>query len=250
MPLSTQMKPSLSVLLSRLVSSLVMSVMSSSSMSPTLPRYRDTGGVMTRMIERNTTIPSSKSVVYPTAQDNQPVSKFTSSRVNVRWHRITNLSVDLFSKVSSLLLVASHRLKLLLISMPLVFSVSAKDKGTGKNRKSPSKIVAVWAKKKSKISSKKQKQIVTRIKRKELVEARNMADSHIHQGEKPLKENADPIKEEDKKLVEEKIEGWKKSSKTLRQQSHKSKKLQTLSMKHLWKSDKLSTLLAHHQMTA
>lgn len=46
--------------------------------------------------------------------------------------------------------------------------------------------------------------------KKELVEARNIADSHIHQGEKLLKENAEKVKEEDKKLVEEKIESLKK----------------------------------------
>ncbi len=46
--------------------------------------------------------------------------------------------------------------------------------------------------------------------RKQTVEARNMADAHVHQGEKLLKENAEKIQEDDKKLVEEKIEALKK----------------------------------------
>ncbi len=45
--------------------------------------------------------------------------------------------------------------------------------------------------------------------KKQLVEARNLADSLIHQGEKTLKDNADKIKEEDKKTAEEKIAALK-----------------------------------------
>lgn len=46
--------------------------------------------------------------------------------------------------------------------------------------------------------------------KKDLVEARNMADSLVHQGEKTLKDNAEKIKEEDKKAAQEKMDALKK----------------------------------------
>lgn len=45
--------------------------------------------------------------------------------------------------------------------------------------------------------------------KKDLVETRNIADSHIHQAQTLIKDNAEKIKEEDKKLIEEKIEALK-----------------------------------------
>ncbi len=45
--------------------------------------------------------------------------------------------------------------------------------------------------------------------KKDLVETRNIADSHIHQAQTLIKENTEKIKEEDKKLIEEKIEALK-----------------------------------------
>ena len=46
------------------------------------------GGRMNTLIERNTTIPTSKSQVYSTAADNQPAVTFTYYKVNVQWLQI------------------------------------------------------------------------------------------------------------------------------------------------------------------
>jgi molecular chaperone DnaK len=170
------------------------------------------GGVMTRMIERNTTIPSSKSQVYSTAQDNQP-----SVEIHVlqgeREMAQDNKSLGRF--ILEGIVPAPRGVPQIEVTFDInasgILSVSAKDKGTGKEQKIT--IQNSGGMSKDEVENLVKEAEANRHKdkeKKDLVEARNMADSHIHQGEKLLKENAEKVKEEDKKLVEEKIEAMKK----------------------------------------
>lgn len=170
------------------------------------------GGVMTRMIERNTTIPTSKSQVYSTAQDNQP-----SVEIHVlqgeREMAQDNKSLGRF--ILEGIVPAPRGVPQIEVTFDInasgILSVSAKDKGTGKEQKIT--IQNSGGMSKEEVENLVKEAEANRGKdkeKKDAVEARNMADSHVHQGEKLLKENADKIKEEDKKSVEEKIKVLKK----------------------------------------
>ncbi len=171
------------------------------------------GGVMTRMIERNSTIPTSKSQVYSTAQDNQP-----SVEIHVlqgeREMATDNKSLGRF--ILEGVVPAPRGVPQIEVTFDInasgILSVSAKDKGTGKEQKITIQNSGGMSKeevenliKEAEANRHKDKE------KKDTVEARNLADSLIHQGEKTLKENAEKIPEEDKTAATEKIEALKKA---------------------------------------
>jgi molecular chaperone DnaK len=93
-----------------------------------------------------------------------------------------------------------------------ILSVSAKDKGTGKEQKIT--IQNSGGMSKEEVENLIKEAEANRHKdseKKQTVEARNLADSLIHQGEKTLKDNAEKIPEEDKTAATEKIEALKKA---------------------------------------
>lgn len=169
------------------------------------------GGVMTRMIERNTTIPSSKSQVYSTAQDNQP-----SVEIHVLQgeREMAQDNKSLWRFILEGIVPAPRGVPQIEVTFDInasgILSVSAKDKGTGKEQKIT--IQNSGGMSKEEVENLVKEAEANRHKdseKKQLVEARNLADSLIHQGEKTLKDNADKIKEEDKKTAEEKIAALK-----------------------------------------
>lgn len=170
------------------------------------------GGVMTRMIERNTTIPSSKSQVYSTAADGQD-----SVEIHVlqgeREMAPDNKSLGRF--VLSGIPQAPRGVPQIEVTFDIdasgVLHVTAKDKGSGKEQK-----VAIQGS--TGMDDKEVDRLVKEAEanreadktRKESIEARNMADSAVYQAEKTLKDNEGKY---DAKLgdeAKEKIESLKK----------------------------------------
>ncbi len=170
------------------------------------------GGVATPLIEKNTTIPTSKSQIFSTAADSQP-----SVEIHVlqgeRPMAADNKTLGRF--ILDGLPPAPRGVPQIEVSFDLdangILNVSAKDKASGKEQKititassSLSKEEVEKMKKEAELHAEDDK------KKKELIETRNMADSVIFQTEKLLKESGDKMKPEDKKELEEKVEELKK----------------------------------------
>lgn len=149
------------------------------------------GWVMTRMIERNTTIPSSKSQVYSTAMDNQD-----SVEIHVlQWERemaTDNKSLGRF--VLSGIVWAPRWVPQIEVTFDIdaswVLHVTAKDKWTGKEQKIT--IQGSTGMDNAEVDRLVKEAEANREadkKRKEWIESRNMADSAVYQAEKTLKDN-------------------------------------------------------------
>lgn len=169
------------------------------------------GGVATRMIERNTTIPTSKSQVYSTAADNQ-----TSVEINVlqgeREMAADNKSLGRF--ILDGIPPAPRGVPQIEVSFNIdangIVNVSAKDKATGKEQK----ITITGGGSLSeedikKMQSEAEAHAEEDKKKKEAAEARNHADTMIYTAEKSLKDAGDKAPEEDKKAVEDAIKALK-----------------------------------------
>ena len=170
------------------------------------------GGVFTKMIEKNTTIPVKKSQVYSTAVDNQPavtINVLQGERAKAADnHKLGEFNLEGIP-------AAPRGVPQIEVTFDIdangIVHVSAKDLGTGKENK-----VTISG---STNLSKEEIERMTREaeanaeedkKFQELVEARNKADMLISSTEKSLKENADKVSEEDKKKIEAALEELKK----------------------------------------
>jgi molecular chaperone DnaK len=168
------------------------------------------GSVMTKIIERNTTIPTSKSQIFSTAADGQ-----TSVEIHVlqgeRELAEGNRSLGRFTL--SGLPTAPRGVPQIEVTFDIdangILSVKALDKATNKEQKIS--ITASTNLSKDEVERMK-KEAETHAgedkKRRELIEAHNMADTMVYTTEKMLKEATD-ISEEDKKVVEEKLAALK-----------------------------------------
>ncbi|MDB5168900.1 MAG: dnaK [Candidatus Saccharibacteria bacterium] len=170
------------------------------------------GGVMTKLIERNTTIPTSKSEVFSTAADNQPQVEIHVGQ-GERDMIEGNKSLGRF--ILDGIPPAPRGVPQVEVTFNIdangILHVSAKDKGSGKEQSitisgsgNLDKTEVEKMAKEAEVHADEDKA------KKELVETRNLLDSTVYQAEKLAKENADKISDDDKKTLEEATEAAKK----------------------------------------
>ncbi len=193
------------------------------------------GSVMTKLIEKNTTVPTKKSQVFSTAADNQPAVSIHVLQ-GEREMAPDNKTIGRFELAD--IPTAPRGVPQIEVTFDLdangILHVSAKDMGTGKEQSiritassglSEEEIENM--KKDAELHADEDKQ------RKELVEARNNADSMVHMTQKTLNELGDKVDAETKANVEQEIENLtkvkdgddleaiKKNTESLTQASHK-----------------------------
>ncbi|MBU4315489.1 Hsp70 family protein, partial [Patescibacteria group bacterium] len=169
------------------------------------------GGVFTKLIDRNTTIPTSKSQVFSTAADSQP-------SVEIKVHQgEREMAAD--NKVLGKFILdgippAPRGIPQIEVKFDIdangILNVSAKDKGTGKEQKIT--IQASSGLSDEEVEKMKQDAEVHAQddkKKKESVEVKNIADTMVYTAEKMIADGKDKISEDDIKKVQEKADALK-----------------------------------------
>ena len=170
------------------------------------------GHIFTRLIDRNTTIPTSKSQVFSTAADGQ-----TTVEINVlqgeRQMAYDNKSLGRFQLTG--IAPAPRGVPQIEVTFSIdrngIVNVSAKDKATGNEQKITITASTNLTEEEINQRVKEAEQYAEQDKkRKEEVETLNHADSLIYEMEKQLRENGDKLSAEDKNTVQSEIDAFKK----------------------------------------
>ncbi len=174
------------------------------------------GGVFTKLIERNTTIPTRKGETFSTASDNQSsveIKVFQGERAIAAHNRL----LGVFQLGN--LLPAPRGIPQVEVTFDIdangILNVTAKDKATNNEQKITITSSSGLSKEEvDKMAKDAEANAGDDRKRKEEVEARNQADSMVYNVEKMLREHRAKISDEDAKSVEEAVEETKKSIQT------------------------------------
>ena len=174
------------------------------------------GGVSTKLIERNTTIPTSKSEVFSTAADNQPQVEV---HVLQGEREMANDNKSLGRFVLDGIAPAPRGVPQIEVTFNIdangILHVTAKDKGTGKEQSITVQDSGNMSKEDIEKAQKEAEEHADEDKKKrEVIEQKNMLSSTIYNAEKLVKDNGDKLSDEDKKTLEEAIEEGKKHEKS------------------------------------
>ncbi|HYY45249.1 MAG TPA: molecular chaperone DnaK, partial [Actinomycetota bacterium] len=173
------------------------------------------GGIFTKLIERNTTIPTKRSEIFTTAEDNQPSVEIhvLQGEANMAYR---NKSLGKFQLTE--IPPAPRGVPQIEVSFDIdangIVNVSAKDLGTGREQ---SMTITGGTKLAEDEIQRMMRDAEAHAeedrKRREEAEARNQADSVIYQTEKTLKEHGDKLDESDRKNVEDALNKAKEALK-------------------------------------
>ena len=173
------------------------------------------GGVMTKVIDRNTTIPAKKSQIFSTAADNQPSVEVHVLQGEREFAR-DNKTLGLFHLDG----IAPARRGVPQIEVTFdidangIVNVSAKDLGTGREQKITITSNTNMSKEDVEKAVREAEQYAAEDKaRREAVDARNNADQMVYQSEKTLEEMGDKIDAADKTELQGKIDALKEALK-------------------------------------
>ena len=170
------------------------------------------GGVTTKLIDRNSTIPTSKSETFSTAADNQPQVEIHVLQ-GEREMAADNKSLGRFTLDG--IAPAPRGVPQIEVTFDLdangILNVTAKDKGTGKEQKITISDSGNMSKEDIEKAAKEAEAHADEDKKKrEAVDARNTLENAIYQAEKMPNEYKDKISDEDKKVIADAVEEAKK----------------------------------------